>query len=99
MPTIAKSRRLERLGDGVPVLTARVGKAVAQQVDHAGLGDRLWPDGGDRVGQAGQPVAHDHEHVGHAPVAQLGEHVQPVLGALAAVTGPQPEDVAPSYAG
>jgi hypothetical protein len=33
------------------------------------------------------------QHIGHTPVAQLGQHVQPVLRALTAVTGPQPEDV------
>ena len=46
-----------------------------------------------RVGQALQPVADEHEHVVHAAVLDLGEDVQPVLGALAAVAGPQPQDL------
>ena len=34
----------------------------------AGLGDRLGPYGGDRVGQPAQGIAHKHQHVVHAPV-------------------------------
>ena len=49
---------------------------------HAGLHDRLRPDRADRVGQPVQPVADDDEHVVHATVFDLGEHVQPVLRAL-----------------
>jgi len=46
-----------------------------------------------------QAVADHHQDVVHAAVLQLGEHLQPVLGALAAVTCPQPEDVALAFAG
>lgn len=37
--------------------------------------------------------------VGDAAVLEFGEHVEPVFGALAAVTGPQPEDVAAALTG
>jgi hypothetical protein len=40
-------------------------ETIAQQVDHVGLGDRLSPDGGDRVRQPGQPVTDDHQHIVH----------------------------------
>ncbi|GAA0270604.1 hypothetical protein GCM10010302_05210 [Streptomyces polychromogenes] len=48
-----------------------------------------------RVGQALEPVTDQHEDVVHAAVLDLGENVHPVLGALAAVAGPQPENVQP----
>jgi hypothetical protein len=38
---------LEVLGDRGPVLLRRVAEGVAQQVNNAGLGDGLGPDGGD----------------------------------------------------
>jgi hypothetical protein len=66
------------------------------------LGHRPEPDRRDRVRQAGEAVADDHAHVLDAAVLELGEHVQPVFGALttgAAVAGPQPEDVAVALAG
>ena len=44
-------------------------------------------------GQTLQPVADRDAHVPDAAVVQLGEHLQPELRALAAVAGPQPEDV------
>ena len=75
---------LEVFGDGVPVAAAGVAEAVAQQMHDAGLDDRLRPDRADRVGQALQPVADDHAHVGDAAVLDLGQHRQPVLGAFAA---------------
>ena len=52
------------------------------------------PDGVDRVGQAFQAVADGDAHIGHAAVLQLGEHLQPKLGTLIAVAGPQAQDVA-----
>jgi len=61
---------------------------------HARLHDRARPDRPDRLGQALEAVADQHQHVGDAAVLQLGQHVQPVLGALTAVTGPDHEDVA-----
>ncbi len=56
--------------------------------------DRSRPDGLDGVGETLEAVADQHQHVVQAAVLQLSEHVQPVLRALAAVTGPDPEDVA-----
>jgi hypothetical protein len=61
---------------------------------HTRLDNRARPDGLHRVGQAFEPVADQHQHVVQAAVLQLGEHVQPVLRALAAVAGPDAEDVA-----
>jgi hypothetical protein len=67
---------------------------LAATVNDAGLRDGLRPDLPDRLGQALQPVADDHERVVQAAVAQLGEHVRPELGTLAAVPDPQAQDVA-----
>lgn len=68
-------------------------------MDHAGLHDRLGPDRFHRLGQAFQPVTDEHEDVADAAVLDLGEDVQPVLGALAAVAGPQPQDLPPALGG
>ncbi len=54
-------------------------------MNDAGLHDRLRPDLTDRVGQALQPVADQHQHVLDTAVLQLGQHPQPVLGTLAAL--------------
>jgi hypothetical protein len=64
-------------------------------MDDAGLGDRLRPGLGDRLRESLEPVADHHQHVAGAAVADLGEHPQPVLGALAVAVlpGPQPQDV------
>src|SRR5581483_4022066 len=80
--------------DLVPVLPGDVADAVADQVDDAGLHDRAGPDGGDRVGQALEPVADEHQDVLNAAVLQLGEYLEPVLGALSAVSRPYAQDVA-----
>jgi hypothetical protein len=52
------------------------------------LDDGLRPDLFDGLRQALEAVADHHQRVGDAAVLDLGEHVQPELGALAAVTGP-----------
>ncbi len=65
-------------------------------MDHAGLDGGAGPDGLDRVRQALEPVADQHEDVVDTAILDLGEDVHPVLGALAAVAGPQPEDVPPA---
>ena len=39
------------------------------------------------------PSQHEEEHIPHAPVADVGEHRHPELGALTAGPGPQPQDV------
>lgn len=59
----------------------------------------MRPDRLNGVRQALQSVADHHAHVIHAAVLDLGEDVHPVLGALAAVAGPQPEDVPPAFGG
>ena len=76
------------------MLAPGVPEAVPEQVHDAGLGDRPRPNGTDRIRQAGQAVTHDHQHIRDAAVTQLGQHMQPVLRALTAVTDPQPQDVA-----
>ena len=58
------------------------------------LSDRLGPYRADGVGEAGEPVPDHDATIADAPVLDLGEHVMPVLGALAAVADPQPENVA-----
>ena len=52
------------------------------------------PHRADGLGQAFEPVADEHQHVIDAAVLDLGQDLQPVLGALPAVAGPQAEDVA-----
>ncbi len=82
------------LGHLVPVLAAREPERVADQVQHTSLHDRQRPGRLDRFRQAFQPVAHDDAHVVDTAVLDLGEDLQPVLGALAAGADPQPENVA-----
>ena len=48
-----------------------------------GLHGGRWPGRLDRLGESGQPIAADDEHVTHPAVAQLGAHSGPELGALA----------------
>ena len=53
------------------------------------------PGAPDRLRETLEPVAAHHEHVGHTPVAELGQHGGPLLGALPTRgPQPQPEDVA-----
>ncbi len=85
---------LESLGDLVPVLAGRVSERVPQQVNHTRLDNCARPDALHGLGKALEPVTDQHQHVVQAAVLQLGEDVQPVLGALAAVSGPDAEDVA-----
>src|SRR2546428_6638607 len=59
----------------------------------AGLVDRLREDRVDRVGEAGQAVGADKEHVLDAAVAQLGHDARPEAGALA-LFDPEAEAVA-----
>ena len=83
----------ERLRDLLPVLPRRVAKAVPQQVNDAGLDDRRRPDGVHGVREAGQAVADQHQNVGRAAVLDLGQDLEPVPCALAAVADPQAQDV------
>ncbi len=59
-----------------------------------GLGDGLPPRGLDRVGQARQAVADHDAHVLGAAVLDLGQHLQPVLGALTTGADPHPQHIA-----
>lgn len=73
-------------------------KPVAQQMDHAGLYDRVIPHRADSPRKPLKPIADHHAQVGDAAVFDLGQHRQPELGPPAAA-GPQPEDVALAGAG
>ena len=61
--------RSDRSFDRIPVPPAGEPERVADQMDDAGLNDRLRPHVGDHMGQALQPVTDDEEHVTHATVA------------------------------
>lgn len=64
-------------------------------MDDAGLDDRPGPDLTDRVGQALEPVADEHQDILDSAVLQIGKDPKPVLGALASLAScPQSEDVA-----
>lgn len=63
-------------------------------MQHAGLDDRLGPDGVDGVLQALEAVADADQDVVDATVFQLGEDLMGELRALAAVADPEPEDLA-----
>jgi len=47
----------------------------------------------DRLRQALEAVADEHQDVGDTAVLDLGEHVHPVLGAFPAAACPDPQDV------
>lgn len=87
---------LEDTRDLFPVLAGGITEGVPQQVDYAGLDRGAGPDSPDRARQALEPVADQHENVVDTAILDFGEDVHPVLGALAAVAGPQPEDVPPA---
>ena len=89
----AVSIRAQVPGHRIPVV-AGVAEGVADQVQHARLHDRLRSDRADRFGQALEPVADHDAHIGHAPVAGLGEHLQPERPALGAIADPGREEVA-----
>jgi putative transposase len=95
-------RRVDRShvpSHGVPVLARHVAEAAADQVQYAGLYYGQRPGDVDRVGEALEPVADDDARIGHAAVLQLGEHVEPELGALRRRGRPDAEDVAAAVDG
>ena len=51
-------------------------------MDDAGLVDARREDGVDRLGEAGEAVGADEEHVPDAAVSELGQHARPEAGAL-----------------
>jgi hypothetical protein len=83
--------RLHVAFEGVPVSTRAEPEGVADQMDDAGLHDRLGPHVGDHLGEALQPVADHKEHVAHATVAEVGEHAHPELRALTTGAGHNPK--------
>src|SRR6266508_830243 len=54
-----------------------VAQRLADEMDDAGLVDRLREDGVDRLREAAEAVGADEQHVLDATVAQLGEHARP----------------------
>ena len=59
-----------------------------------GLHDRAGEHRCDAVGEPIRAVADEEEHIAHAPVLDLGEDTQPVLGRLpTAGAGPDPQRV------
>src|SRR3954466_227978 len=63
-------------------------------MNHTRLDNRPRPHRVDRIRQPFEAVAHHDAHIEGAAVLDLGQHRQPELRTLAAVAGPQPEDVA-----
>jgi hypothetical protein len=66
---------------------------LRDQVQEAGLHLGIRPAGGDRLRQTREAVADRDAHIFDTAVLDLGEHPEPELRTLAAVAGPQPEDV------
>src|SRR5215472_18241473 len=71
---------LEVFGDLRPVPLRCVFERIAQKVNDTCLDDGLFPDGAHRAWQALEPVADQHADVLDAPVLDLREDPQPVLG-------------------
>jgi hypothetical protein len=67
------------LGNLIPVLAGGVAKDVAQQVSQTSLHNRVFPDGGCRLRQSRQPVAHYDAHISGAALFDLGQHRQSKL--------------------
>jgi hypothetical protein len=63
-------------------------------MQHTRLDQRRRPCRRDRLRQAFETVAHDDANVLDATILDLGQHLQPVFGALTTSPDPQPEDVA-----
>ena len=83
----------ELAGAALAFLPGEVAQALADEVDNAGLVDRLREDGVDRLREAGEAVGADEQHVLDAAVAQLGQHARPEAGALG-LLDPEAEAVA-----
>ncbi len=75
-------------GQGLAVLPGADVQRMADQVDDAGLDGRLRESGGDRLGEALQPVNDGNRDVLHAPVLQLGHHREPEPGAVVGQNSP-----------
>ena len=60
-------------GAALALPPGEIAQRLADEMDDAGLVDRLREDGVDRLGEAGQAVGADEEHVLDAAVAQLGQ--------------------------
>jgi len=84
---------------GGPIAFRGQPERVTDQVNDAGLHDRLRPHVRHHLREAFQPVADHEEHVLDPTVAQIGEHAHPELGALTTGAGPQAEDVLISVEG
>src|SRR6266540_3218567 len=75
-----------------------IAQALADEVDDAGLVDRLREDGVDRLRETGEAVGADEEHVLDAAVAKLGHDARPEAGALG-LLDPEAETVTLAFEG
>ena len=82
---------LESAGDGLAILVRHEGERVADQVDDAGLHQRLGEDGLYRLREAFQPIDDGDQDIGHAALLDLVHVRQPELGALG-LLDPQAQD-------
>ena len=60
---------------------------------HTGLDRCLGPYRFDGVTETGQSVATDDQHIGHAPVLELGDNPEPELGAFVAFAEPEAQNM------
>jgi hypothetical protein len=74
-------------------LQGEVAQRLPDQVDDAGLVDRLREDGVDRLRETGEAVGADEDDVLDAAVAELGHDARPEAGALA-LLDPEAETIA-----
>ena len=91
--SVRRVDRLDRRGQRLAILPARVVQAVADQVHDAGLQRGGREHRRQRLGHALQAIGDGDQDVVHAAGLQVVEHLHPELGALG-VLDPQPQDVA-----
>src|SRR6266542_2873303 len=83
----------ELAGAALAFPPGEVAQRLPDQVDDAGLVDRLREDAVDRLRETGEAVRADEEHVGDAAVAELGQEARPEAGPLR-LLDPEAEAVA-----
>jgi hypothetical protein len=84
--------RAQVVRDLPAVLVGHEPERLADQMHDPGLHPGVWEDGLDRLGEALQPVDATDQDVLDAALFQLGQHLQPELGALGALE-PEPEHI------
>src|SRR6266508_3897105 len=83
----------ELAGAALAFPPGEVAQRLPDQVDDAGLVDRLREDSVDRLRETGEAVRADEEHVGDAAVAELDQDARPEAGPLR-LLDPEAEAVA-----